>query len=472
MPARALGIALTAALRTPCRMPPALRGAPSEDDSAPLLLGRRDLRGLPVGGAGEAEDGGDFPRWTGGAWPALPSMGSAHSGRHGLPPARRRAALPPPAPERPGCGPGPGAAGGGGERAGAWRGGGGRADAGAGAAPPRRPSEGGQTTAGGAGCLGRGGAPRRAARGSSAVVRERRTGAGGGRVPSRATARGDREPSRGTVRPADGPTAAWSGPDGLCPDGHASAGGPCRSRGGVGSRLPRRGAPRQRESGARPASAGWRRSCPGAGGLRHSSAAAGAAVPCGGHGEGERIPGAGRDVEKRAPTGSLGPGTPRAGAVAQYRVAGGTELVRTQGGGGTARELGQSCASGDIGGLGLGRPPLSRPVADPLGASWGHGGAPLYARGIRRETPPAGASPAPLYGSRKANQAQAVRRPTDGQVRPAIEQEGPGRPGKKRGQTAAQRLSATLYSMTPHFPVSVAPYFYEAMSLSTRSSGA
>src|SRR4029453_9629276 len=53
---------------------------------------------------------------------------------------------------------------------------------------------------------------------------------------------------------------------------------------------------------------------------------------------------------------------------------------------------------GDRGCLGLGSKPLSLHVAGHLRASWGHGGAPLYARDIRLETPPAGASTEPLYG--------------------------------------------------------------------------
>jgi len=67
MPARARGRALTAARRAPFRMPPELRGAPGAEGVAHLRLGRRDLLGLPGGGAIEAEAGGDVPRWTGGA---------------------------------------------------------------------------------------------------------------------------------------------------------------------------------------------------------------------------------------------------------------------------------------------------------------------------------------------------------------------------------------------------------------------
>jgi len=67
IPARAIGIALKAALRAPFSMPPELSGATGEEGVDHLLLGRRDLMGLPVGGAVEAEDVGDFPRWTVGA---------------------------------------------------------------------------------------------------------------------------------------------------------------------------------------------------------------------------------------------------------------------------------------------------------------------------------------------------------------------------------------------------------------------
>ena len=55
--------------------------------SMTLLLGRGDRMGLPVGVAIEAEDVGDFPRWPVGAWLAVPVHGdSAPVGRHGLTP--------------------------------------------------------------------------------------------------------------------------------------------------------------------------------------------------------------------------------------------------------------------------------------------------------------------------------------------------------------------------------------------------
>jgi hypothetical protein len=74
-----------------------------------------------------------------------------------------------------------------------------------------------------------------------------------------------------------------------------------------------------------------------------------------------------------------------------------------------------------------------------MGSWWGSSICP----GIRRETPPAGASTEPLYGRDEDHQAQAVLRHTYGQGRPEMGKEGTCRKGKKRGKTAAQRLSAT-----------------------------
>jgi hypothetical protein len=58
--------------------------------------------------------------------------------------------------------------------------------------------------------------------------------------------------------------------------------------------------------------------------------------------------------------------------------------------------------------LGLGSKPLQLHVLSHLRAEWGHGVAPLYAKGIRIETPPAGASMEPLDGRGEANQARSI----------------------------------------------------------------
>jgi hypothetical protein len=72
----------------------------------------------------------------------------------------------------------------------------------------------------------------------------------------------------------------------------------------------------------------------------------------------ERLPTEGRDREKLEPTGDLVTGTPRAVAFDQYMVPVGTDLLRAQWVGGTARELGQACDGGARGFLGLGSKPL------------------------------------------------------------------------------------------------------------------
>ena len=139
--------------------------------------------------------------------------------------------------------------------------------------------------------------------------------------------------------------------------------------------------------------------------------------------EAERIPAEGRDRENLAPTGDLVTGTPREVAFDTYMVHVRTNLVWAQLVGCTARERGQSCDGGDRGFLGPGCTPLQRPVSGHLSASWGHGVAPLYARGRRRETPPAGASTEPLYGRGEDNQARSVLWHTYGQFRPEIGKE-------------------------------------------------
>ena len=127
-----------------------------------------------------------------------------------------------------------------------------------------------------------------------------------------------------------------------------------------------------------------------------------------GHVEVERLPTEGRDREKRASTGDVVPGTPREVAFDQSMGQGGTHRVRAALGGGTARERGQPCDGGARGLLGLGSTPLHLHVSSHLRASWGHGVAPLEARGIRSETPPAGASTEPLDGRSEDNPARSV----------------------------------------------------------------
>jgi len=90
----ALHIARKAARRTPRRLPAAWGRTTGTDGVDTLLLDRRDCMGLPVGVARKAEEVGDFPRWPIRSWRAVPSMGTAHSGRHGCTPWRRWAALP------------------------------------------------------------------------------------------------------------------------------------------------------------------------------------------------------------------------------------------------------------------------------------------------------------------------------------------------------------------------------------------
>ena len=61
IPARAIRIALKAALRTPLRMPPELGRATGEESVNDLVLGRGDPIALPIAVAIEAADVGDFP---------------------------------------------------------------------------------------------------------------------------------------------------------------------------------------------------------------------------------------------------------------------------------------------------------------------------------------------------------------------------------------------------------------------------
>ena len=121
----------------------------------------------------------------------------------------------------------------------------------------------------------------------------------------------------------------------------------------------------------------------------------------------------------------------------------GTDLVRVQVVGGTAIKLGQACDGGDRGFLGLGSKPLQFHVSNHFGTSWGHGGAPLYARGIRVETPPAGASTEPHTRQKvrttKHKQCSGKRMANSG----LRGERGTMQKGKRQGKTAAQRLSAT-----------------------------
>jgi hypothetical protein len=137
----------------------------------------------------------------------------------------------------------------------------------------------------------------------------------------------------------------------------------------------------------------------------------------------ERIPAEGRDREKLASTGALITGTPREVAFDKSMVQVCPDLVRAQVVRCTALALGQSCDGSDIGFLGPGSKPLQLQVSGHLSASGGHGGAPLYARGIRLETPPAGASTEPLYGRGEDNQARSVLRHAYGQFQPAMGKE-------------------------------------------------
>lgn len=142
-----------------------------------------------------------------------------------------------------------------------------------------------------------------------------------------------------------------------------------------------------------------------------------------GHGEVERIPAEGRAREQRASPGALVTGTPRAVVCDTSRGHVGPALVRAQVVRCTARKRGQSGDGGASGWLALGSQPLQRHVSGHLRASWGHGGAPLYARGIRIATPPGGASTEPRYGRGEAHQARAGRWQAYGQCQPKMGQE-------------------------------------------------
>ena len=111
IPARAIGIALNAALRTPLCMPPKLGRATGHEGVDALLLGRGAPIALPGGVAREAEDVGDFPPRSVGAWRAVPGMGTAHHGRPCRTPSQPWAGRPDPPADRMGGGPWPRAAG-------------------------------------------------------------------------------------------------------------------------------------------------------------------------------------------------------------------------------------------------------------------------------------------------------------------------------------------------------------------------
>ena len=182
---------------------------------------------------------------------------------------------------------------------------------------------------------------------------------------------------------------------------------------------------------------------------RHASGAAGAAVPCAGAREGEHLPAEGREREKRASTGPLVAGTPGQAAVDEYRGEGRAQRVRAEVSGRTAIQLGEACPGSARGVLRPGGKPLPLPGVDHLGASWGHGRAPLPARGIRTETPPAGAVTAPLYGRGQDNHTRCRRRQAYRLSRPGRDGDATGRGGKRQEKTAAQRLSATYTYAAP-----------------------
>jgi len=168
-----------------------------------------------------------------------------------------------------------------------------------------------------------------------------------------------------------------------------------------------------------------------------------------GAGEGTHIPAEGRARAARASTGHLVTGTPCQAAFDASMGQGRTPLVRAEGVGCSAVARGQACDGSDRGVLGPGGAPLQRHSADHRGASWGQRVAPVSARGIRTETPPAGASTEPLYGSGEDNHTRAVRWKAHHPCHPGMGRETPSREGTKRGKTAAQRLSATIYCAAP-----------------------
>ena len=123
----------------------------------------------------------------------------------------------------------------------------------------------------------------------------------------------------------------------------------------------------------------------------------------GGQGRGSTSPPRGVREKNVRSTGPLVAGTPGQAAVDESRGEGRAHRVRAELSGRTAIQLGEACPGSDRGCLRPGGKPLPLPGVDHLGASWGHGRAPLPARGIRTETPPAGAATAPLYGRGQDN---------------------------------------------------------------------
>jgi hypothetical protein len=94
IPARARGLALQTALRTPRRLPPTLGRATGDEGVDDLLLGRGDPLALPGAVAREAEEVGDFPPrpvgpgWRSPAW-GPPTTGGIAALRHGTGPVVR-----------------------------------------------------------------------------------------------------------------------------------------------------------------------------------------------------------------------------------------------------------------------------------------------------------------------------------------------------------------------------------------------
>src|SRR5882672_5647398 len=111
IPARAIRIALKAALGTPLRMPSELGCATGDDSGDDFLLGRGDPMGLPVGIAIEAEEVSEFPLRPAVFWLAVSGMGTAYRGRHRLTPRRHWAGLQDSPADRMDYGPWPSAAG-------------------------------------------------------------------------------------------------------------------------------------------------------------------------------------------------------------------------------------------------------------------------------------------------------------------------------------------------------------------------
>ena len=207
------------------------------------------------------------------------------------------------------------------------------------------------------------------------------------------------------------PTGGWSGPGGLGLAGPGAACGHLRGRCVAGARLPRR---------CRPAAEVVMRKarCPRVGGARAPALECcdthqvrqEAAVPCvGARGSGGASQPRGVTEKNVRPQATWFQERPREVAFDQSMGQGGTHRVRAALGGGTARERGQPCDGGARGLLGLGSTPLHLHVSSRIRARHGVMVWRLWeARGIRSETPPAGASTEPLDGRSEDNPARSV----------------------------------------------------------------